>query len=453
MQVRFLARRVARRVSERLLLAHKRFPFAANVVLLSGGASLGHGFTLAAAPILTRLYVPSDVGTLGLFTAFLGVAVVVASLQYDVAIVSAGTEREAAYLVKLSLICAIPMSAGCGILIHEMSRRSLLGFGALPWYAAWLMVASILFAALFSTLRYWSLRNEEFGTVSQGLLFQNAGRSLAQVVLGAIGFHALGLLLGETIGRAIGMGRMVRITWPVVRQYPLRGGGPVAALVRHRQFPIYSAPSSLLNLLGTSLPLPLLVTLYGPEAGGYYSLVWRVLAVPVVLIGTGMADAFHSQAALYARNDPKRLLRFFHNSTMGLVAIGVIPAAAIAVFGQSIFVFVFGAQWKLSGAIAAIVAPWFLTSFVVSPLSRLVYVLHGQRLKLIYDVAVLGGNLGVFAVADRNGWALLHMVVAMSVMNTASRIIYYFVLLRIATTGCRLSRETLPPNLAESSTT
>ena len=157
--------------------------------------------------------------------------------------------------------------------------------------------------------------------------------------------------------------------------------------------------------------------------------------------------------ALYACNDPKRLLRFFHNSTMGLVAIGIIPAVAIAIFGQPIFMFVFGAQWKLSGAIAAIVAPWFLSSFVVSPLSRLVYVLHGQRLKLIYDVVVLGGNLGVFAVADRNGWPLLHMVVAMSVMNTASRIIYYLVLLRIATTGCRVSRETLPPNLAESSTT
>src|SRR5262249_42565716 len=156
------------------------------------------------------------------------------------------------------------------------------------------------FAALFSTLRYWSLRNEHFSTVSEGLLFQNGGRSLAQVALGALGLHAPGLLLGEVLGRAIGMSRMFRIAWPVVRQYPLKGRGPVAALVRHRRFPIYSAPSSLLNLLGTSLPLPLLVTLYGADAGGYYSLVWRVLAVPVVLIGTSMADAFHSQASVYA---------------------------------------------------------------------------------------------------------------------------------------------------------
>src|SRR5215470_3704516 len=110
MQVGFPTQSATRRVSERLRLARKRFPFAANVLVLSGGASLGHCFTLAAAPILTRLYLPSDVGTLGLFTAFLGVAVVAASLQYDVAIVSASNEEEAAYLAKVSVICAIPMS-------------------------------------------------------------------------------------------------------------------------------------------------------------------------------------------------------------------------------------------------------------------------------------------------------------------------------------------------------
>jgi O-antigen/teichoic acid export membrane protein len=177
-----------------------------------------------------------------------------------------------------------------------------------------------------------------------------------------------------------------------------------------------------------------------------------VLAVPVVLVGTSMADAFHSQAALYARNNPERLLRFFHTSTVGLIAIGIVPAITIFVFGQPIFRFAFGTKWQIAGAIASIVAPWFLTSFVVSPVSRLVYVLHGQGLKLIYDVVVLGGNLVVFALARRNGWPMLHMVAAMSVMNTASKVVYYLVLLRIATTGCRTSPGPVPGELAESST-
>src|SRR5947209_20398420 len=64
---------VAGRIADRVFLARKRFPFATNVATLSGGASLGHCFTLAAAPVLTRLYLPHELGSLGLFNAFLGV--------------------------------------------------------------------------------------------------------------------------------------------------------------------------------------------------------------------------------------------------------------------------------------------------------------------------------------------------------------------------------------------
>jgi O-antigen/teichoic acid export membrane protein len=148
-----------------------------------------------------------------------------------------------------------------------------------------------------------------------------------------------------------------------------------------------------------------------------------------------MADAFHSRAALYSREDPKRLLRFFRSTSVSLLVIGIVPALMIFFFGEQFFLFVFGVKWRLSGIIASIVAPWFLTSFIVSPLSRLVYVLHGQRLKLIYDVLILGGNLMVFFFARHLGWPMLHMVTVMSVINTASKVVYYFVLFRIAATA------------------
>jgi len=422
---------------DRFAKFRRSFPFATNVVVLSGGASLGHLFTLAAAPILTRLYLPDDIGNLGLFNAFLAVAAVAASLQYDVAIVSASSQKEAAQLAILSTVLTLPMSVVGGFLLYVMIHFSLVGFGVLPAYAAGLMVPTILFAGLFSILRYWSLRDERFNAVSRALIFQNGGRSLSQVALGAIGLHSFGLLFGEVVGRSIGMSRMMRNAWPVVRKYGFSAHDAAIALRGNRRFLLYSTPSSLLNVLGTSLPLPLLVMLYGADVGGYYSLVWRVLAVPVVLIGASMADAFHSRAALYAREDPKHLLRFFHSTTMALLAMGIVPAVVVFAFGEPIFLFVFGIKWGLSGTIASIVAPWFLTSFIVSPLSRVVYVLHGQRLKLIYDLLILGGNLMMFFLARHFGWPMLHMVTVMSAMNTASKVIYYFVLFRIAATAMR----------------
>ncbi|MBV8674335.1 MAG: hypothetical protein JOZ33_12950 [Acidobacteriaceae bacterium] len=421
----------------RVSILRRSFPFATSVAVLSGGTTLGHCFTIAAAPFLTRLYPPHDVGNLGLFSEFLGVVAVAASMQYDAAIVSAPDEKRAAQLAMLSMLFTLPMSVAGGLLLYAMIHLSFAGFEALPVYAAWLMVPTIMFAGIFSVLRYWSLRETSFGIVSQAMIFQNGGRSLLQVAMGMIGLHSFGLLAGEALGRGLGMSRMLRNVWRVMRRHTLNIYDASRALVSNRRFPLYSMPSSLLNQLGTSLPLPLLVTLYGADAGGYYALVWRVLALPVVLVGNSVADAFHSRAALYAREDRKRLFLFFNRTTAVLLGIGIVPALAIFIFGEPIFVFAFGAKWKLSGAMAAIVSPWFLTAFIVSPVSRLVYVLQGQALKLIYDVLILGANLSVFYFARRLAWPMLHMVAAMSVMNTASKVVYYFVLLRIAATSLR----------------
>jgi lipopolysaccharide exporter len=422
----------------------RKFSFATNVAVLSGGASLGHCFTVAAAPILTRLYLPPEIGHLGLFSAFLTVITATASLQYEVAIVSASSEKEAAHLAALSMLLTLPMSIAGGFLLYIMINYSLIGFGTLPTYAAGLLGAAMLCVGLFEILRYWALRHEKFGIVSRAVIFQNGGRSFVQVVLGILGSHSFGLLSAEVLGRGIGMSSMMRSCLKVVRNYALTFSQALSVFAKYRRFPLYSMPSSLLNQLGATLPLPLLINLYGLDFGGYYSLVGRLLAVPVVLVSASIADAFHSRAALYAREDMPRVLWLFHSTTAALLAIGIIPAMALSIYGERIFMFAFGSKWQLSGTIASLVAPWFLSSFIVSPLSRLVYVLHGQRLKLIYDFLTLGGNLALFFLARRFSWPMLHMLTAMTGLNTASKVFYYLVLLRIATTATQKALPHVP---------
>src|SRR4029077_6410766 len=121
------AQEVTRRIVEQFSRARRSFRFATDVAVLSGGASLGHLFTIAAAPILTRLYLPRDIGDLGLFNAFLGVVTIAASLQYDVAIISAPCQRDAAHLTRLSMLLTIPTSVAGGLLLYAMIRFSLVG--------------------------------------------------------------------------------------------------------------------------------------------------------------------------------------------------------------------------------------------------------------------------------------------------------------------------------------
>jgi lipopolysaccharide exporter len=408
-------------------------PFIRSVGILSGGSAFGHLFTLAAAPILTRIYGPDDFGALGLFTNYLSVMGVAVALQYATSIVSAENEPEAAYLTFASLLIALPMSVLSGIILWGLIRFSALGFGSLVWYSPLFLTLSMFFVGIFTALRYWCLRQEKFGQVSHGVIVQSAGRAISQVVFGALGFHTAGLIAGETVGRATGMSRMIRGAWPVLKSYAatFHLDEFLQALRRNRKFPLYSLPSSFLDALCLSISLPLLIRLYGVSIGGYYSLVWKAIAVPTVLITLAVADAFHSRLAICARETPGRIGSLFRRTSLTLLRMGIIPASILFFWGVPFFRLVFGEKWGLSGTMASIIAPWYLAQFVVSPVSRVVFVLSGQETKLIWDVASLASVIGIFSVAQHQGMAPLQTIKILSVVNVGLFAFYYLLLLRI----------------------
>jgi lipopolysaccharide exporter len=67
----------------------------------------------------------------------------------------------------------------------------------------------------------------------------------------------------------------------------------------------------------------------------------------------------------------------------------------------------------------------------VSPLSRLVFVLRGQKSKLIYDLMLMAGLLLIFGVAWQQKLSLVHTIWAITLINILCYIVYYIVLLRI----------------------
>jgi len=407
--------------------------FIRNVSILSGGSALGHLFTLAAAPLLSRLYGPEDFGLLGLFASFLSITSVAVALRYEVSIVSGRDQAEAAYLTLASFLFAVPTSILAGGLLWLLNHFAVLGYGSLPWHAPWLMACAIFFVGVFTALRYWCLREERFAQVSQGIVVQSAARAVLQTVLGVFKLHASGLLLGETAGRCMGMSRMFRGAWPVLRGYcaGVRWTDFTQALWRHRKFPLYSLPSSFLDALGMSLSLPLLVRLYGAAVGGYYSLVWRAVAVPSVVVTVAIADTFHSRLAACARETPAEIMGLFKRTSLSLLLLGSVPAFILWFWGQPLFRFVFGPQWAFSGTIAAIVAPWYLSEFIVTPVSRVVLVLSGQELKLVWDVLSVASLLAVFFAAQWRGMGSLTTIRVLTVVNTSLRVIYYLILVRI----------------------
>jgi len=404
--------------------------FLRRVGIMSGSAATGHLFTLAAGPLLTRIYGPAEFGALGLFTSFLSIGGVALTLQYELSIVVGADEREAAHLTLASLMLTLPMSMLSGVALWLLMLGKIAGFGGLPSFAPGLMFFSMLLIGLFTALRYWSLREGQFGWIAQATVVQSATRAILQAGLGAIGMLPSGLLLGEALGRGMGITRILRNAWPRLQQHALhsRWAEFKSALLKHRKFPLYSFPSSFLDALCLGLPLPMLVHLYGVPLGGYYSLVWKVITVPTVLIGVSIADTFHNSLATYARETPERVMQLFRSTSFGLLAIGLVPATLLLFFGPAMFRMVFGARWGISGAIAAVVAPWYLAQFVASPLSRVVFVLSGQEIKLLWDLLCLASLCGVFFFVQKTHLEPMHAIRLLSSVYAALFVVYYLIL-------------------------
>src|SRR3954467_8588845 len=80
-----------------------RGPFLKNVAVLASGTALAQVLTVLAYPILMRLFNPDEFGLFALFGALSQYSVAIASGRYELAMVLAKTEEEAANLMGIVL--------------------------------------------------------------------------------------------------------------------------------------------------------------------------------------------------------------------------------------------------------------------------------------------------------------------------------------------------------------
>lgn len=407
--------------------------FVRGVATISGGTAIAQVVPILLTPLLTRLYSPSDIGLLGLYVAFVSLCANATTLGYSMAIVSGRTDRECAELALIAAVATMPMATLFSAVMFALISFDKLGFGRLPKTTAAVMWLSLLLTGVYFTLRPLLVRNQKFRIVSQATIAQSIGRMGTQIATGLAGFGSSGLILGEVVGRASGLLRL----WRASRQ-PIAGAltgthreGVWGTAKKYKKFPMMSAPSSLLNSLALVLPVPLITMQYGIYEAGQFSVAYRVLGLPLSLIGASVADVFHARISLLSRERPERGVRFFLTVAGALLPIGILPMILVAFGGEYLFSAILGSNWGLAGLIAAAIAPWVLMEFVVGPLSRVVLVYCGQELKFVYDILVLFSIAGGISFGSLYGWSVVDTCKLLGWTQSVVYAVYFLLLLRI----------------------
>lgn len=358
--------------------------FFGKLFTLASGTLVGQLLVVASAPLLTRLFTPSEFGLFAVFAAVTAIIAIAACLRLEFAIPVVDDDVDAAALV---------FGAGVVATLNALLTVLLvLLFG--PWLVAlidaepivgwlWLVPLAIWIWGLGSLLSYWSLRRGRYRINGINRMLTLGTQAGAQIGLGFTGIGAPGLILGYVLGYVVRLGHHIALLAIEDRRLfaRVRSVFRVWRVVRANwRYPAFIAPSAFLHNMCEMLPAVAIAGLYGPAAAGWYALGQRIMSIPVKLLGEAASEVFLGEgrglqgAALY---------RFFLRTTALFVTLGVAGVVPVLLFAPSVFALVFGADWLASGIFVQLLVPLYLARFISHPVSQLLNILHRQDLQFV----------------------------------------------------------------------
>lgn len=370
--------------------------FWKHVITVLGGALGAQVLPLLAAPLITRMCTPAEMGAFSLWVAMVAVTAIGATLRMETAMILDHETEQQRTCFSLVLYTATITAFLATLLAALAHLFGVPGISQLSWPALLTVgVGTWLTANMQTTLAYATSHNA-FGKAARAKVVGAGTIALAQVLLLAAGIGAEGLLAGQLIGLGIGLVAARRLLHPPTARIGFTLGDDARIyLVRHRKFWRYALPSNLLNNMVGHLPLFLIGMRHGALAAGLYALTQRVLAAPISLLAASVLEVFKRQSVheFETHGNCKQAYRYTFKV---LMLLGLVPSVVLLLFSPTLFAWVFGPAWREAGELAQILAPLYFLNFVASPLSYVFFVTGKQNVDLWWQLTLCAVTITAF---------------------------------------------------------
>jgi O-antigen/teichoic acid export membrane protein len=369
--------------------------FVKSVLLLLGGTSIAYGVTLAATPLVAKLYGPAAFGVWAGWFSLSGIIGNVACLRYDTAVALPHDDRQALSVAVVSILLAVAISSIAGALLISLWLLNIDG----PWKGLGGGVIGVACGALViawaGVLTQWLARAQQVASLARAKILTSAVSACAQAGLGWSG-AAGALIFGDIAGRSVGLLSQFKVMWKqsagdlaTLRPNDLR-----EAFIRYRTHSLWLTPTALLDVLGQQAPVLLMLAWYGDAVGGQFSLVQRLLAMPVALIGQSVAQLYLPAMVRAQRSSSKSALSLFATLSALLSVIGVCIIAGVSFIKESWLVILLGAQWQGIGNFLMPLSILSAAQLLSSTLSQAAIVLGAQKWFSLWVFSWVAASMG-----------------------------------------------------------
>lgn len=399
-------------------------------MVLMTGTVLAQAIGYLISPILTRIYTAEEMADLGLYLRIVGFLAALATARYELSLPLPKNESHSYLLYRLSLKIALIILISTILITGLFSIFSNNGFSSILFIA--MVVIGSGFMVFNNLGANWAIRQNHYTHISTSRIAQSVTTNAFKWIFGILGFSSVGLILSTVIGYIISIFPFVKEYRRIsTTYYAIRSKAKTAAIMReYRSFPLINLPHVLVDLGRDLLIATLIIGIYEKEVFGYFSHSYNMLRIPLLIIGSSIAQVLFKRAADYI-HDKRNIQPLIKRTVLYLFTIAIIPFAALFFFGEPLFAIVFGENWATSGVYAEILSIWFLFNFISSTLSTIPIVLNKQKsffywglVGTILQIAVLG----LFAFFNQTDF--LYILKILSVSQTVFTLL---LILRIIT--------------------
>lgn len=362
---------------------------------------------LVLAPVLTRLYLPSEFGAYSLFISITSVVGLVSSLKYDQAIMLARLDKDAnaIFLLSLSITSLTTiLSAIAIIVLQSFNIKEVNDISDMVWY---IPIGIFLIGALQILNSYLSRKQNYKGIATTRMInslsmmsVQIGGKNIAtaeqliqkklhtsvHLSFERFDWLILGKIFADSLSLLILL-KNISITTPL-KSIKASASRLKANAKKHYYFPRYQSLTVLSNAISQNLPVFLLAGLYSVEIAGLYALTVRVLKAPINLIGASTKEVYYQRASkMYISKE--NIYPLYIKTTKSLIKLFIAPLFLVLFFGEELYGFAFGDNWKTSGALSQILVFWYFFGFINAPSIATFSIISKQNIQMATEIFTL----------------------------------------------------------------
>jgi O-antigen/teichoic acid export membrane protein len=372
--------------------------FGKAILTLASGSIIAQLLTFLAAPFLTRLFSPKELGIYALILTAESLFGSAICGRYDASIISEKDDNKIFPLIKLSFLITIIFS-----LIAS------LGYGTYYFvikddyreyaYAIVLIFIMLILNGLIRILESYNNRNKEYKVMTSVYVLRTSIQNIGAIIFGLFKIGALGLLISHIFGMIFGFKRQSKTILPYLKKVWNSNSIDIKEVMKsHYRQPLYSAPAVFANRFSYASILLFIESLYGLTALGYYSIAYKALGLPLTVMSNNVSKVFFQEASR-EYDSTGGFVNSFKKTTL-LLLIFTIPMVLVLYFlSPIIFELVFGDGWIQAGIYVQILSPMFGIRFIVNTITNGLQVVKKQNLELLLQILFIVSSVSAFIIS------------------------------------------------------